>query len=290
MKKLDWKSYEIMEPYYNEFKILSSELSFTNLFLWRNKYNFHFEIEHGFLWVINVKNSDTIYFSQPIGNYNNGDMLMNSIEAMKKKYGQVIIKKTDDRLNEVLKQNAIEFSSLEDRDSFDYIYDFKLLRDLEGKLYHKKKNHINQFLSKYSDWKYEQLSEDNIQDVLEMSDAWFLERDSEDLNEEKMGIESILKYFNHLNYNGGILRVDDRVVAFTFGEMLNEDTLVIHIEKADTKYKGVYAMINQQYLLHQNENVKWVNREQDLGIEGLRRSKLSYQPVGFIEKFIVTLK
>lgn len=290
MKELDWKAYEIMEPYYSEFKILSSELSFTNLFLWRKKYNFHFEIVNGFLWVINVKNKDTLYFSQPIGDYSKGEMLIKSIETMKEKYGAIIIKKTDNRFNEVLKQNSFEFISSEDRDSFDYIYDFKMLKALDGKLYHKKKNHINQFLSKYADWKYENLSDDNIQDVLEMSDAWFLERDSVVLNEEKMGIENVLKYFNYLKYSGGLLRVEGKVVAFTFGEMLNEDTLVIHIEKADTKYKGVYAMINQQYLINQNENVQWVNREQDLGIEGLRKSKLSYHPVKFIEKFIVTLK
>ncbi len=290
MNILNWDSYEIMEDYYEDFKILSSELSYTNLVLWRNKYNFHYDIVDEFLWVINVKDKDTFYFSQPIGNYDREEILVKSIETIKNRYGKIIIKKADGRLIEILKRNSINFTSFEDRDSFDYIYDFKMLRELEGKLYHKKKNHVNQFISKYSDWEYEKLSNDNIQDVLEMSDKWFLERDAIELNEEKVGIESILNYFNDLRYDGGILRVGGNIVAFTLGEMLNQDTLVIHIEKADTKYKGVYAMVNQQYLLHQNENVHWVNREQDLGIEGLRKSKLSYHPVNFIEKFIVTLK
>lgn len=290
MKKLNWNSNEVMDDYYSEFKILSSELSYTNLFLWRKKYDFHYDIIDEFLWVINVKDKDTFYFSQPIGNYDHEEKLIKSIENLKNKYGKIIIKKTDGRLIEILKKSSIDFTSVEDRDSFDYIYDFKMIRELEGKLYHKKKNHVNQFISKYTDWEYETLTNDNIKDVLEMSDQWFLERDAIELNEEKVGIESILKYFDNLAYSGGLLRVEGKVVAFTLGEMLNQDTLVIHIEKADTNYKGVYAMVNQQYLLHQNEDIQWVNREQDLGIEGLRKSKLSYHPVSFIEKFIVTLK
>ena len=170
MKKLDQNAYEKMAYYYETFKILSSELSFTNLFLWRNKYNFHYDIADEFLWVINVKDKDTFYFSQPIGNYAHEEMLIKSITTIKNKYGKVIIKKTDARLVEILKRSSIDFSSIEDRDSFDYIYDFKMLRELEGKLYHKKKNHVNQFISKYSDWQYEKLSSDNISDVLEMSD------------------------------------------------------------------------------------------------------------------------
>lgn len=290
MKKLNWNSNEVMDVYYRDFKILSSELSYTNLFLWRKKYDFHYDIIDEFLWVINVKDKDTFYFSQPIGNYDHEEKLIKSIENLKNKYGKIIIKKTDGRLIEILKKSSIDFTSVEDRDSFDYIYDFKMIRELEGKLYHKKKNHVNQFISKYTDWEYETLTNDNIKDVLEMSDQWFLERDAIELNEEKVGIESILKYFDNLAYSGGLLRVEGKVVAFTLGEMLNQDTLVIHIEKADTNYKGVYAMVNQQYLLHQNEDIQWVNREQDLGIEGLRKSKLSYHPVSFIEKFIVTLK
>ncbi|MBN2261058.1 MAG: DUF2156 domain-containing protein [Clostridiales bacterium] len=292
MKKLEIDDYDLLKSYYEKFRIEASEISFTNLFMWRNKYNFHFEIQDEFLWILNVKNAETIYFSQPIGDYSNDEKLLNSIENMKSKYKGMIIKKTDKRLIDLLSENRIDFTYNEDRDSFGYIYNFDDLKNLPGKDFHKKKTHVNKFMKSYDHWNYEELSEENITEAYEMSEEWFKLHDVEnepDFIAERDAVRDGLKFFKKLSYTGGLIRVDEQVVALTMGEKLNDETIVIHIEKAYTDFPCLYNIINQQYLLNQSYGYMYVNREQDLGLEGLRRAKLSYRPIKFIEKYIVRL-
>ncbi len=128
-----------------------------------------------------------------------------------------------------------------DRNSFDYLYDVTELRKLSGKKYHKKKNYINQFMKKFPDWEFEFLNDENIEDVMKMNERWFQEREvgnSTDYQAERVAIREALKHREFLDFRGGVLKVNGRVVAFTLGEELSEDTLVIHIEKADTSFHG----------------------------------------------------
>jgi hypothetical protein len=151
---------------------------------------------------------------------------------------------------------------------------------------------VNKFLKKYPIWSYEKLTRENLAEVITMNDKWFDDRDvanNPGYQDEKQAIMSAFEHMEDLDFTGGLLRVDGEVVAFTLGERINSDTLMIHIEKADTRYDGSYAMINQQYLQNQEEIFSFVNREQDLGIEGLRKAKLSYQPVELLKKYIVIL-
>ncbi|MDE5602500.1 MAG: phosphatidylglycerol lysyltransferase domain-containing protein, partial [Helicobacter sp.] len=113
---------------------------------------------------------------------------------------------------------------------------------------------------------------------------------NEGLKNEYTGIIESLKAFSLLSFKGGIIRVENKIIAFSFGEPLNKDTVVIHIEKADIQYQGAYQAINREFLAQEWQNYTYVNREEDLGIEGLRKAKQSYQPLFLQKKFDAILK
>jgi hypothetical protein len=289
MKPLTIADKAILRPYFDAFEVRASEISFTNLFMWRHKYHFHYEILEGFLYFINVKNPDTRYYSQPIGDYTDAGRLKESLAALKAREGEVVFKKVDGTFLEAVRTLGIPHEAREERDAFDYLYDFQGLRDLPGKDYHKKKNHVNKFLKTYENWQYLKLDEDTLPLARAVNDAWFEGVEEADLLSEKQAIEEAFNHMKALDFTGGLITIDESPAAFTLGEALNGDTLVVHIEKALGPYQGLYAMINQQFLQHQPEGFVHVNREQDLGIEGLRKAKLSYRPVGFVAKHILRL-
>ena len=182
----------------------------------------------------------------------------------------------------------------ETRDYADYVYEAEKLATLSGKKLHSKRNHINRFKILYEErWDYERLTEDNVEECFQMALEW-RNLNEVDEDEEKNAEMSVtlnsLRLFRELQLTGGILRVDGKIVAFTLGEPLNEDTFVVHIEKALADVEGAYTVINQQFVEHEIlGKYKYVNREDDVGQEGLRKAKLSYKPAFLVEKGTVTL-
>lgn len=174
-----------------------------------------------------------------------------------------------------------------DRDNSDYVYATKNMIRLSGNRYHTPKNHINRF-SKHHVWEYQPLTADLISECLRVQEEWCLSKncsESHGLINEDRAINEALTHFGQLKYQGGVIRVGGKVEAFTLGELLNPETVVIHIEKANPDLPGLNPLIQQQFLLHTWSHIPWVNREQDLGIEGLRKSKMSYHPEFLVEKF-----
>ena len=285
MKKINIHDKDIINTFIKEYQIITSEISFTNLFAWRNKYNFHYIILDNFLWIINNKDNK-YYLSQPIGDYRNIEGIISSINSMKKflKNRPFIIKKSDDKFLKLLNELPFSYSYSSNRDDSDYIYDFKKMQTLSGNRYHKKKNHVNQFLKKYT-WHYNEISELNLMDIDEICKIWF--EGSHELSEYD-AIKDVLENFKKLDVQGGILYVENKAVAFTIGEALNNDTHVIHFEKAVSGYTSLYPMIFYKYV-NTLMGYKYVNREQDLGFDGLRKSKLSYHPVKLIEKYTIRI-
>ncbi len=180
-----------------------------------------------------------------------------------------------------------------DRDLADYVYESERLLTLSGKKLHAKRNHINKFKETYPDWQYESITEENTGECLEMAQAWrVLNGCDEDENKHAEFCVTLnaLKLRRELGLKGGLLRADGRVVAFTLGEAVGDDTFVVHIEKAYADVQGAYPMINQQFVAHEGAAYRYINREEDTGAEGLRKAKLSYYPDRMLEKGIVTLQ
>lgn len=178
-----------------------------------------------------------------------------------------------------------------DRDSFDYVYGIDGLADLAGRKYQKKRNHINRFLQEYPDYTTEPLTADNAADARNMVEQWYEERQKEDPNQdfhmERSAICKALREFTALGMEGMLLKSGGRVLAMTLGSRLNDTTFDIHFEKAIERSDGVYGMINREfarYLREKYPDLQWLNREDDMGLEGLRRAKMSYSPDFMMEK------
>lgn len=184
------------------------------------------------------------------------------------------------------------------RDAFDYIYNAEDLATLKGKKYHSKRNHVNRFME--NNWTIEPITAENIPECITMNEQWCIENlckgehvpeDEQDeefksKRDEFCVVKCSFKYFSELDYRGLLLRVDGSPQAFTFGEPLNSDTFIVHVEKALQEYQGSYAMINQSFSKQiLDMGFKYINREEDTGAEGLRKAKLSYKPVFMEEKF-----
>ncbi len=174
------------------------------------------------------------------------------------------------------------------RDAFDYVYNYSDLADLRGKKYHSKRNYINRF-SEY-DWTYEVLGSDNIPECMKMLEEWRCENESgadPEKDAEADAARTELENYSALGFIGGLLRVDGKIAAFTFGEKRTENCFVVHVEKALRRYEGAYTMINREFVRHLPSQYIYINREDDAGAENLRKAKLSYHPTFMEEKFKV---
>lgn len=185
------------------------------------------------------------------------------------------------------------FDFEEYRDGADYVYERERLATLTGKKLAAKRNHINRFVENHPDWRYEPLTQANREEAREMNVAWCEEaklRQMSDLGSEYCAVDQALRHFDALGLSGGLIRAGGRVVAFSVGDPLNEDTFLVHFEKAFADVQGAYPMINQQFVLHNCMDHTYVNREDDAGVEGLRKAKLSYDPHHLVDKYMASLK
>ena len=174
-----------------------------------------------------------------------------------------------------------------DRSSCDYIYESKDLIELSGKRYHGKRNHIKHFTE--HDWSFELMTEKDIDDaVLFTTEFYNRSGDNTGSNAiEQYAIHFFLMNMTELGLTCGMLRSEGDIVGIAVGEQLNSDTFVVHIEKAMSEVKGAYPMLCNQLAKAGASGLRYINREEDMGIEGLRKSKLSYHPVFLLDKYTV---
>ena len=179
-----------------------------------------------------------------------------------------------------------------DRDSYDYVYDINALADLQGRAYQKKRNHINRFLQNYPNYTVEPITDDNTVEAVELLVRWYTGRELADpladFHMEKAAIFKALRDRTALGIEGLLLRHNGQVLAMTMGSRLSADTFDIHFEKALDEADGAYPTINREfarYLRAKYPDVAYLDREDDMGLEGLRKAKLSYYPHHMIEKY-----
>jgi len=184
-----------------------------------------------------------------------------------------------------------QFRFHHDRDSYDYVYDIHGLAELRGKKYQKKRNHLNRFLALYPDCRGVPVTEENEEDIRHMVDKWYAIREQEDpsadFHMEKAAIHKALNKRQALGMECFALYVNGLCVAMSMASALTETVFDVHFEKALEKYDGAYAAINfffSQYLREKYRAVKYLNREDDMGLPGLRNAKMSYRPDYMIEK------
>jgi hypothetical protein len=264
---------------------LSSDYSFANLWAWCDEYDLSWGWDDDLIW-IRQGQPQPVYWA-PIGDWNRISW-DNRLAALAEKLDFI-------RVPELLASQLLEAgcvqSCTEQRDHWDYLYSVEELIGLKGNRFHSKKNLLRQFQKK-NHWSYVPLDGGLIKEALLMQYDWCAWRNCEasaGLSAENRVITKVLDFFDTLNLLGGAIVVGNLVVAFTVAEALGPKTLLIHFEKGFGGYRGVYQAINREFLAA-HAGFEIVNREQDLGNEGLRKAKLSYNPVGFLKKFRLALR
>jgi uncharacterized protein len=291
-KPLGLEDQEIIRRILWDYQPETSELTFTNLFIWKDYYNFAWSLERGWLLVISDSPEGRNWALPPIGPPARAAICRKLLQWLGKMKGieAARIERADSRLVAELAQ-APEFLSEPLRDHGDYVYRSADLSQLAGQRYQSQRNHIHQ-VKRSAAVSYEPLQERHLAACLDLAKAWCaIKRCDEDsgLQGEAEAVKASLQNFQELYLQGGVILLDSRVEAFTLGELLNKETAVIHIEKANPVVSGLFAVINQEFCRQAWSEAPFVNREQDLGLPGLRAAKMSYHPHHLAEKFRIQL-
>lgn len=280
-----------LEKYYENVPYMNCELTFANFYLWHEHYGTFYTEMDGFLIFISERDGKR-YASMPIG------------EGDKKALFEKLAKEFkadgyDFHLNCISKEMFEEIEGIfpgmfeieYERDYADYVYSVEKLAYLKGKKLHGKRNHISNF-KKNNDWVYERITEENTPECIEMACRWRCMNGCDGDPEKHAELCVTLNALNEreaLGLTGGLIRANGKVVAFTLGEKAGGGAFNIHIEKAYADIQGAYPMINQQFVENELMGFSYVNREEDVGSEGLRKAKLSYYPDILLEKGVTTL-
>ena len=269
------------------------EYNFANLFLWgRQKATLH----NGNLAFFCQFNRRSVYLF-PLGQDLKPTLDAIIHDACKRGIPCRLTSLTQADVENVKKWYPDQFYFQPDRDGYDYIYSIDGLADLAGKKLQKKRNHCNRFRLLHPHCATTPITDENVADVIAMVEAWYAQKKASDptasFRLEQTALTKALKNREALGMEGLVLTVKGQPVAMTLGSFLSEDTFDVQFEKALEGYDGAYAVINQEFarfLREKYPHLKWLNREDDLGLEGLRKAKLSYCPDRLIEKYWACLK
>ena len=293
-KTIGMEDKPILEKYYAYEQSKCCEFSFCNNYLWAPFYEMRYTIIEDMLVFLAQGRQPSV--GVPLAKDGASERNLGKVVSILEEYFVSIQAPfqmhlvTEEKFAQLEAQFPGKYVIEYNRDQADYIYEVGKMISLSGKKLHGKRNHINKFKENNPNWRYEPLSQENVSACVKMAEEWreknLCDEKGEKHTEFCVTLRALDEY-EQLGLKGGVLRIEDRVVAFTLGEELNRETFVVHIEKAMADIQGAYPMINQQFLVHEASQYKYVNREEDMGEEGLRKAKLSYYPVFLQEKGVV---
>ena len=290
------------KPWVDELLARSShrgcDYNFTNMFVWKKAYGLEIGRIGDFV-VTHLCGRMGCSYMYPAGS---GDLAaaidILAREADERRQPLRLVCLTTRQMEELDRLMPGRFAYEADRDGFDYLYDIDRLADLTGKKLHAKRNHINRFMDNNPSWVYEEITPQTLPECLEMDQEWYRRSmvregaaEERDLGDEGIALRTAMDHYHALGLEGGLIRVYGEVVAFTMGDRLNSDTYDVHFEKAYGELQGAYAMINREFarwVRAKHPNVRYLNREDDMGVEGLRKAKESYYPDRMVEKYAAT--
>lgn len=258
----------------------NSTLSFTTLYTWSFDGRIKYAIVDGCLVVVFYGKNGCVC-SYP---YGDGDR----IAAAKKTYEfmetPVFVLMDEKQSKELEMIFPDEFEIYSDENNADYVYLVEELINLKGNKYQQKRNHLNAFLKLY-DYTYERLGIENIDEIKELFFKWETGQTNHDTGSAEKATLLFLENMDKLGVVCAGLRVDGKLVAFTGGESITDDMAHVPIEFADTDYRGAFNVINRDFCKNEWSEYKYINREEDMGVEGMRYAKRAYNPVKMIEKY-----
>ena len=279
---------QIYKKYAEQTPPQGCEVGFCNLFLWGEQ---KIQEEHGNLLMLSSFSKSIYPF--PMGN---GD-IKKSIDAIindaKERGIPCIISSVypdNKAVLDSLYTNQFEFVS--NRDWADYLYRIEDLASLVGKKYHKKRTHLNNFQKNHQGYSVEAISSKNLSAVIDLVNEWYITKEKIDAEAdfayEKKVFRKAMDNYYELGLEGICITWQGKLLAVTFGSRLNDTTFDVHFEKADSTVDGAYTVVNYEYanyIKNKYPEIEFLNREDDMGLEGLRKAKLSYKPFKIIEKY-----
>ena len=290
-KPIEIQHKEIFKHFFLEDPPQTSELTFTNLFVWRHHYHPIWLQWEDCMLIIFKPEGALPFCLPPIGPGNKKKAFDILCETLQQLTTDVKICRVSEEFVEKFVDHD-HYASFFDRDNSDYVYRTLDLIQLSGRKYHKKRNLLNRFIKNYT-FEYRHLDMELVECLLDMQEKWCEIKecvDKPDLLAEDYAVYEALTHYEELDYRGGAIQINSRIEAFSIGEPLNTDTAVIHLEKANPEIPGLYGAINQLFCTNDWSDIEYINREQDLGIEGLRKAKESYNPHHMVNKYTLSPK
>jgi hypothetical protein len=286
----------VVESYYDTIPYLSCDYSFSNLIGWAHLYRTELAQHKGYLIIRFWNEQFTRHaYLMPVGP-DDPALLRDVLEDMEKDQDALegkdltIMGATPEAVRRIDAAEPDQMTDLPDRDYAEYIYLREKLATLSGKKLQSKRNHCNRFERLYPDWRYEPITKDSIEECLAVEEQWYRDSDpAEGADEERRMIDFALTHMTEIGMTGGLIRVEGKVVAFTLGMPQSARCFDINVEKADVAYDGAFTMINREFARRIPEQYTYVNREEDMGLPGLRRAKLSYKPEILLEEHTVMM-
>ncbi len=270
---------------------LASDGCFGTFFLWGSAYGMTAaRIDNRMIPKYSTK--EGLFFSFPSGNGPLKPAIL-QMKRLSEQQGQPLLIRgmTEEQKNRLEKEFPAQFTFEEVRSSADYIYEAEVLAGLGGKKLHNKRNHCNRFEQECPDWRFEQLGKEHAKSCLDLLNSWEEDHSGQEggmAEAEKEAILTAFKHYDQLGLEGGVIYGGDRLLAFTLGEPVGRNGFDVRFEKADISVHGTYQMINREFVRHllkTHPGLRYINREEDMGMENLRKAKESYYPAFMLNKY-----
>ncbi|MDU2418117.1 phosphatidylglycerol lysyltransferase domain-containing protein [Negativicoccus succinicivorans] len=282
----------MLDRFFSEHHYEQSECAFGTLFIWQDAFRLAWAVEDDVLF-IRAGRYGHEFLLPPFAGENNSFVagLRKAEDWFAEQHLPFLLKGVSPWVVERMRElcpNCYRYER--DRDNFEYIYKTSDLINLPGKSLRQKKNHVNAFRRDYVGYEYVNLGPEHKEECLAVADEWLDEHQTtEDMAAERVGIERVFDNWEALGVKGGAIRIYGKIIAFSIGEYIHPKLAVIHFEKANPNVRGSFQIINQEFVSHAWADTEFINREEDMGIDGLRQAKESYHPDHFAEKYDVYL-
>lgn len=270
----------------------NADCNFTNIFVWDETFH-QYVAEYNGRLLIRLMYHGEPFYAFPVGTGNLVPVI-NALHEDAERHGTRLMIRGITAKNKKLLDESFpgRFEFAAETDLFDYMYSVEKMTTLSGKKLHGKRNHIHRF-EEANDWSFEPLTAENLPECAALEELWASDREMDKIRGEALALRRVFTHFNDLKLEGGILRSSGKAIGFTIGERLNSDTYIVHFEKAIAEIQGAYPMVCREFskFVHEKHpDVLFLNREDDMGDENLRRAKRSYYPEEMVEKFTAVWK
>lgn len=304
--KITLESKETVEEYLDAYEYKTSGLSFSSLYMWRDINDFTWEVIGDYMCMEGISHLELEegiieHFMLPpltrTGEYHKESLretIYRAKEIFEKKGEHFSLRLVPSHMVGIIKEACPEMVFRDDRPNYDYVYRTQDLAELKGRAYHGKKNHLNYFKKNY-EYEYVKMTSDMADDAMAFIADFNARKqipahEMELLKLEEKAMYDVFVNMETAGYSAGMILIDGNIEALAVGGRLGKETITEHIEKANINYRGLYQAINNEFCKDIADKATYINREEDMGIENLRKAKLSYKPVELIEKYIGEFK